>query len=71
MKSTTFFSGVFIANFEHISHLFLVFLLLLWAGKQFLNIIAKVLFVERWLGTGLGFDAILRFSFIFWFFLGS
>ena len=30
-------SGVFIINFKHISHLFLVFLLLLWAGTCLLN----------------------------------
>ena len=27
-------SGIFIANFEHISHLFLVFLLLIWKNKN-------------------------------------
>ena len=31
-------SGIFIVNFEHISHLVLVFLLLIWAGKYRLGI---------------------------------
>ena len=31
-------SGVFIINFEHILHLFLMFPLLLWAGKYMLGI---------------------------------